>query len=540
MKLMKVEQAVGLIRDGSWVAVDGFAGIGCPELVLTEIERSFLETGHPRGLTLLGPAGQGNARGKGLDHFAHEGLVERVIGSYFNLTRNLGQMILEEKCEAYQFPLGVVSQLFRESAAGRPGLVTHVGLNTFVDPRFEGGKMNARTREDLVEVVQLNGRVWLFYPAPRVDVAIVRGTTADETGNITMEREGAYYNGLAMAQAAKRWGGIVIAQVERVARAGTLNPKQVKIPGILVDAVVVADPEHHPQGFRTQYNPGFSGEIKMSASTIEPLPLDARKVVGRRAALELRCGAIVNIGVGMPEFVASIAGEEGVSDRFTLTVENGPVGGVPAYGLNFGLSLNAEAIVDMPSQFDFYDGGGIDITFVGFAQADREGNVNVSKLSRRIPGVGGFLNVTQNAKKVVFCGAFTAEGGEVLVRDGRVQIVENGAVRKFVNQLDQVTFSGRYATEKGQEVLLVTERCVFRLVPEGLELSEYAPGVDVERDILALMEFAPKIAADLKEMPAQVFYEGPMGLASLISQETYSGGSSAWQKWNVCTGRPAK
>lgn len=518
-KIVSVEEAVSIVKDEDVVAVEGFVGSVTPEELLLGLEQRFLREGRPRNLTIVASTGQGDMRGRGLDHLAHEGLLKRVISTYYNVTPRLQRLILENKIEAYMFPLGVLAQLYREIAGGRPGVITHVGLGTFVDPRQEGGKINSITKEDLVEVVNLVGREWLLYKSLPINVAFIRGTTADERGNISMEKEIAVPHGPSLAQAAKRWGGKVIAQVERIAAAGTINPRLVEVPGILVDAVVVARPENHMQTFKVQYNPSWSGELRVSIGQVfRALPLDDRKVIGRRAALELWPNAIVNLGVGMPEFVASIAGEEGASDLFTLTVESGATGGIPAYGLSFGAATNAEAIIHMPYQFDFYDGGGIDISFVGFAQIDAVGNVNVSKLNSRIPGVGGFLNVTQNAKKVVFCGTFTAGGTEVAIsEEGWVQILKEGPIKKFVRSVSHVTFSGEVSRKKNQRVLYVTERGVFELTAGGIMLVEIAPGVNLERDILGQMEFRPLVSPQLKEMPAFLFKPGRIDLARRLT-----------------------
>ena len=410
------------------------------------------------------------------------------------------QLAINGKAEAYNLPQGVISQLFRDTAAGKPGLLTHVGLGTFVDPRHGGGKINDRTTEELVELLTLGGKEYLFYKAQPVHVAIIRGTTADANGNVTMEREALTLEALAIAMAAHNSGGIVIVQVERVAECGTLNPRQVKIPGILVDCVVVAEkPEYHMQTFAEPYSAAFAGELRVTLSAMAPMPLSERKIIARRALMELRPDDVVNLGIGMPEGVANVAAEENLLDLVTLTAEPGVIGGLPAGGLNFGAATNADAIIDQPYQFDFYDGGGLDVAILGLAQADRRGNLNVSKFGNKLAGAGGFINISQNARKVVFVGTFTAD---------------KGATRKFVHEVEHRTYSGEYAARRGQEALFVTERCVFRLVladgESGLELIEIAPGVDVERDVLAYMDFRPAISADLKLMDARIFAPEPM------------------------------
>lgn len=515
-KVMEIRDALNMIQDGDTLLVDGFSVCGGPEDLLVEIEAMFNETGHPKDLTLYG-ASYGNSKGRGMDHLAHEGLIKKVVAGYFAMNRNLGQLVMDNKIEGYLYPLGTLSQLYRETAAGHPGLITQIGLDTFVDPRNEGCPLNDISKEQLNEVVTIDGKEWLFFKAIPPNVTLIRGTTADENGNITFEREVAYYNCISTAMAAKNNGGKVIAQVERVVANGTLNAKDVKVPGILVDAVVVARPENHPMTWTMPYDPFFSGELRgpQQLKSGKPFRMSAKKIIGRRAMFELRDNQVVNLGVGAPEYVGTVANEEGIGDRFTLTVEDGIVGGIPGHGLSFGSSYNADAIIDMPYQFDFYDGGGLDITFVGLGQCDKDGSINVSKLGTRLPGVGGFLSVAQ-AKRAVACGTFvnTPKGVEtVRVEDGRLVIEGEDDVRvKFVNKLIQKTFSGPYAWKTGKPVLYVTERCVFRLTEEGLTLVEIAPGVDLEKDILRHMEFKPAIAKDLKTMDEKIFLEPPLGV----------------------------
>ena len=499
-KVVSAADALRLVRDGDTVASSGFVGIGFAENLAVALEQRFLDTGSPRGLTLVYAAGQGDGKTRGLNHFGHDGLVARVIGGHWGLVPSLQKLAVENRIEAWNLPQGVISHLFRDIAAGKPGHLSRVGLDTFVDPRHGGGKMNARTTEDLVRLMPIDGEDYLFYKAFPIHVGLIRATTADPDGNLTMEREALTLESLAIAMAAHNSGGIVIAQVERLADAHSLNPRQVKVPGVLVDCVVVAEkPEYHHQTFAEPYSAAFAGEIRVPVASVAPMQAGERKSISRRAALELRPNSVVNLGIGMPEGVAAVAAEEHVIDLITLTAEPGVIGGIPAGGLNFGAAINTQAIIDQPYQFDFYDGGGLDIAFLGLAQADAQGNLNVSKFGTRLAGAGGFINISQNAKKVVFVGTFMARGKP-----------------KFVREVEHRTFSGREAWRRGKQVLYVTERCVFGLHEQGIELLEIASGLELERDILACMEFRPVIEREPKVMDAAIFADAPMGLRARL------------------------
>ena len=516
-KIVSADEAVALVRDGDTVAFSGFVGIGTPEALIEALQRRFARTETPRDLSLVFAAAPGDGQERGLNRLDAPGLVKRAIGGHWSLVPKLARLAVENRIEAWNLPLGTLSQLFRDIAGHRAGVITKTGLHTFVDPRQGGGKLNARSTDDLVQLLTLEGQEWLLYKAFPIKVAFLRGTTADAAGNITMEREALTLDNLALATAARNSGGLVVVQVERTAALGSLNPRSVHIPGVLVDCVVVAKPEHHGQTFGTAFNPAFSGELRIPLDEMAPLRLDERKLIGRRCAFELPMGGVVNLGIGMPEAVAGVANEERVLGHVTLTAEPGVIGGMPQGGADFGAALNTDALLAQNQQFDFYDGGGLDLACLGMAQVDAHGHVNVSRFGSRLAGAGGFINISQNARRLVLAGTFTAGGLQVAIEDGRLRIVREGRERKFVRAVQQITFNGRYAHERGQPVLYVTERCVFKLGAQGLELTEVAPGIDLERDILAQMDFTPQIN-DVKPMDARLFIDEPMQLADTLLQ----------------------
>lgn len=510
-KVVSPSEAAALIKDGDVITTSGFVGIGVPDELLRAIEDRFVETQSPRDLTLFFAAGQGDGKDRGLNRLGHEGLLKRVIGGHWGLIPKVAALAVDGKIEGWNLPQGCISQLYRDIAAGKPGMLSKVGLETFVDPRNGGGAINDISTEPQLKLIEIDGEEVLFYPAQRLTVALLRGTTADQAGNITMEREALIIDNLAQAMAVKNAGGVVIVQVERIARNKSLPARDVQIPGILVDAVVVSKPENHLQTYATPFNQAFTNRIRPPEGEIPPMPLDARKVIARRCAFELPVNGVVNLGIGMPEGVASVAADEGLLEHLTLTAEPGVIGGQPASGLDFGAAVNTDAVIPQNNQFDFYDGGGLDMACLGLAQADQYGNVNVSRFGLRLAGAGGFINISQNARALVFAGTFTASGLKIAVENGGLTILNEGAHRKFLPDVEQVTFSGTRAARLGQPVIYVTERCVFELTPNGLKLTEIAPGIDLDRDILALME-TPPIIEDLALMDARIFLLAEMDL----------------------------
>ena len=518
-KVTTAADAISRIRNNAVVATTGFVQSCIPEGLHAALEQRFVETGAPHDLTLIMCAGAGDSKGLGTGRLHHEGLLKRVIAANFGRMPKVAEAARDNKIQGYNLPQGIISKLYRTCASGQPGLFSKVGLHTYVDPRLGGGKVNTITHESLVKLVEVEGREWLFYKATPIDVALIRATSADPLGNLSMEKEALTLDSLAQAMAAHNNGGLVIAQVERLVAEGSIKPKDVRVPGILVDCVVVADPpEMHRMNYGVMYDPALAGEVRVTADTLPKLELNERKIIARRAAFELPPNGVINLGVGAPDGVANVANEEKVTPLLVMTTEAGAVGGVLAGGSSFGSSANAHSVIDQNQMFDFYHGGGLDLTCLGMAECDSMGNVNTSKFGGRLNGCGGFIDISQNARAVVFAGTFTAGGLKVAIEDGQLKILQEGRARKFVQQVEQVTFSGQYAAERSQPVLYVTERCVFQLTDHGLELIEVAPGIDIERDILAHMAFKPHIHKPITMNPA-LFRDEPMGLLADLMNE---------------------
>jgi propionate CoA-transferase len=518
MQIISAARAVGLIEDGWTFASAGFVGAGHPESLSRALEKRFLETGHPRDLTLVYAAGQGDRDARGAARFAYEGLLKRVIGGHWLGTGpRMAALVNQNKIEAYNLPQGVIAHLYRAIAGHKPGVITKTGLHTFIDPRVDGARLNTAAKDDIVELIKLRGEEYLFYPSFPLNCVFIRCSSSDEDGNLSMEDEALTQDVLPLAQAARNSGGIVIAQVKRMVAKHSVPLSHVRVPGILVDYVVVAeDATDHWMTYGEEHNPAYCGQHIEPVADFKPEPLSLRKIIQRRAHLELERLAkdwprlpVVNVGTGMPAGVGKIAREEGFS-RFTMTIESGPIGGTPMESPSFGAALNPECIVSHADQFDFYDGGGIDISFLGLAEVDGLGNVNVSKFGAKVAGVGGFVNITQSARHLVFMGALTAGGLEIAAGDGTLRIVKEGAVRKFVERVGHLSFNGPYTESLGITVRYVTERAVFEMRGGKLTLIEIAPGMDLERDVLARMDTPVAIAEPLQVMDARIFMEAPM------------------------------
>ena len=527
-KICTAQEAAALVKDNDFLVCGGNMNSCLAEEICIALEERFKAEGHPQNMTIMSGSGVGDMGPvggveRGFEHFAHEGMIKRVIVGHNGSNHTIMQMQQDLKVESYNFPQGVIEHMFRSRAKGLDVELSRVGIGTFVDPRLEGGKCNAITKEELVEVVNIGGTEYLAYKTPKIDVALIRGTTADEDGNLTCEDEAVLTNIQAIAMATKASGGIVLCQVKNIVRKGALPAKEVVIPGVFIDKLIVAqNPEkNHRMTMGEYYNPAYTGQYKYPVSASAALPLGVKKTIARRAAMELKLHVPVNTGLGYPEGIASVANEEGIADDLMLTVETGAFGGVPAARTSFGATSNAQAIVDSPTIFDLYDGGFLYATFVGLAECDPTGSVNVSRFMdksgrERRPGAGGFINLTQGAKNVIFCGTMTAGGYKAEVNDGKVVILQEGAEKKFLKTINQVTFSGPHAVDISQNVLYITDRCVFKLTKDGLMLTEIAPGIDLKTQILDMMEFEPIISKDLKVMDAALFAEQPIGLRALL------------------------
>lgn len=508
-KTISAKQAVQLIKNNDTIAIGGGgAGHAVPDDIMKAIGEHFLETGNPNGLTVIHPCGIGDNENRGLNHLAHEGLIETDIGGFWGNSPKLVELAKANKLKGYNLPQGVLSHLMRATASGKPGVLTHVGLNTFVDPRIEGGKINEITTEELVDVVEIAEKEYLFYKSIPIDVAIIRGTSVDVEGNLTMEEEVGFFAMLSIAQAAKVNGGIVIAQVKNI-KQSHCDPGAVKVPGVFIDYVVQSPQQE--MTFISRFDPSL---VKRDVPyNSEELMLEGiKRIINRRAALELQKGYFVNIGYGMSDGVPIVAQLEKIKDQIIFMIEQGAIAGIPTTGLNFGAMYNPTSILDDGYQFDFFHGGGLDIAFLGFAQVDRFGNINSSRFGNVITGCGGSIDISQNAKRMVYCGSFAVKSEQNLTEDG-ISVTNPGKFKKFVKSVQQISFSGQYALERKQEVLYVTERAVFKLTKKGLELIEIAPGIDLQKDVLDMMEFEPVISPKLKTIPQKVYANGLLGLA---------------------------
>lgn len=519
MKIITAEEAAALVKDGMTIGLGGFGAYSSPDALYQAVADQYVRTGHPKGITIMDGISTGNfdkEHGQGLSRLKQEGLIETIIAGHIGNPTDVANLVGENKIAAYILPLGVVMHLFRAMAGKKPGVLTTVGLGTCADPREEGCVANEKAKAQgrkVVELVQIGGKEYLFYPSQKLDLCLIRGTYADEDGNISLAHEAITEGQLQIAAAVHNNGGTVIVQVEDIVPSGSIRPKEVRIHKSLVDYVVKATPEFHMQSYANlEYRPELTGEIRVPMESLPPMKMSARKVIARRGAMELKPGSIINLGIGIPSGVGSVANEEGLADQLTLSLESGPVGGVPVEGMGFGASANAEQIASIPDTFDLYDGGWLDMTCLGAAEIDCEGNVNVSKFGTRCTGPGGFINISQNTPKVCFMLSFTPGKPAFEIGDGKLRIVEDGKGFKFVNRVQQITFSGAYARKTGQEILYITERAVFRLTDQGVTLTEIAPGVDLEKDILAHMEFKPIISPDLKTMDPALFSDEKMGI----------------------------
>lgn len=514
VQVINSDEAARLIKDGDHVAVSSFTALSMAEDVFVSLEDRFLKEQHPRNISIYHVSGVGDYKpgGRGLNHLAHEGLIGRIYGAHAAPYPDLSPMMDDGRIETYMVPQGVCSHLMRAMAGGEDGLLTKVGLHTYADPRLDGCKINKSCKEDIVELVNVCGKELLYYKAFPINICLLKASYADEDGNISCENEPLILEQLEVAGATRRWGGKVVVVVHKVVKRGTIHPRKIKIPSMLVDYVVVGRKENTYQThFFKDEKPELTGDLKVPAEAIEPMPFGLRKIASRRGAMEIRPGAFVNIGGGMSEGVANVASEEGLADKILLGVESGLIGGVPVVGA-IGTAFNPEVVIRQPECFDLYNGGLLDITFLGCAQIDQDGNVNVTKFNGKVIGPGGFVNITQNTRSIRFIGSFTGGKTEIESGNGKLRILQDGKFIKFVNKVEQVSFSGKQGAAKGQDVLYITERAVFRLVEGGIMLVEIAPGIDLEKDVLSKMEFKPIIAKDLKLMDTRIFCPEKMGL----------------------------
>lgn len=523
-EFITAKEAVDRIKSESTICTIGMTLVSACESILKELENRFLETGSPNQLTYMHTCGQSDRKAGAVFHLAHEGLTKRIIGGHWGLCPKMMELISANKVEAYNLPQGQMANMFHSMALREPGKISKVGLGTFIDPRIEGGKMNDRTKplEDIVDVVEIDGEEYLRYREIPIDTLLIRGTYADENGNISTQEEAMVLELLPAVMATKRFGGQVICQVKKVVKAGTISPKEVVVPGVLVDAVVVCEEpeENHRQTSSWYYDPAYSGQAWAPESKTEPIPLNVRKVIGRRAMMELEPDVVINVGTGIPnDVIGAIIAEENISDDVTITVESGIYGGVPAGGIDFGISRNAQALIPHDRQFEYYNGAGIDFTFMGAGEMDQEGNVNATRMGDKAPGAGGFIDITARAKNVIFCSTFTGKGLKVEFDENGLRIVEEGKIRKMVKAVQQISYNGKIAGDTGQNMVYVTERAVFKLTPEGPMLVEVAKGVDIQKDILNQMEFEPLIAKDLKYTDTRIYMETWGGLKEIIQNQ---------------------
>lgn len=520
---ISANEAAQMIGDASTVCTVAMTLVSASESILKAVERRFIDEGHPKEITLVHSCGQSD-RKDGIQHLAHIGLVKKIIGSHWGLQPKWMELISENKVEAYCLPQGQMTHLYRAMACGLPGKMSKVGLGTFIDPRLEGGKMNDRTKElpDIVDILKYENEEYMFYKQIPLDTVIIRGTECDEMGNLTTTEEAMKLEVLPAVLAAKRYGGKVIAQVKRVVANGSINPKEVTVPGVFIDAVVVCEnPDiDHRQTSSWVYDPSYCGQARVPLGSIVPPEFNERKFIARRGTLELEKGDVVNLGTGIPnDMVGKVCNEEGVSDDIMITVESGIYGGVQAGGIDFGIGQNLVAMIGHHEQMDYYNGAGVDITYMGLGELDQYGNVNSTKMGTRCTGAGGFIDITQNSKKVVFCGTFSARGARYDYANGKLNIITEGSIGKMVDQVAQVSFNGEMARAKGQKVVIVTERCVFELVKAGVMLTEIAPGIDLQTQILDKMGFKPIISENLKIMDPDLFImDGRFGLKEKMEE----------------------